>query len=115
MAISVLGFGLPMLLGLMVLLDRAAARGWLQWLDLEEMSWNFANFFALPILIGAGHEYGVFMVHRYREAAARPPPRLARLGRRATGRCSCAPTSPPPASASSASSPTTAGSRASGW
>jgi uncharacterized protein len=72
MAISVLGFGLPMLLGLMVLLDRAAARGWLQWLDLEEMSWNFANFFTLPILIGAGHEYGVFMVHRYREALLDP-------------------------------------------
>src|SRR4030095_4435722 len=25
-------------------------------------------FFGLPILIGAGHEYGVFLVHRYREA-----------------------------------------------
>jgi predicted RND superfamily exporter protein len=32
------------------------------------VDWNFANFFGLPILIGAGHEYGVFMVHRYREA-----------------------------------------------
>jgi predicted RND superfamily exporter protein len=36
------------------------------------VSWNFANFFALPILIGAGHEYGVFMVHRYNEAASDP-------------------------------------------
>jgi predicted RND superfamily exporter protein len=35
-------------------------------------SWNFANFFALPILIGAGHEYGVFMVHRYREVLHDP-------------------------------------------
>ncbi len=35
-------------------------------------SWNFANFFALPILIGAGHEYGVFLVHRYREALHDP-------------------------------------------
>jgi predicted RND superfamily exporter protein len=35
-------------------------------------SWNFANFFALPILIGAGHEYGVFMVHRYRETMHDP-------------------------------------------
>ena len=26
----------------------------------------------LPILIGAGHEYGVFMVHRYREACHDP-------------------------------------------
>ena len=34
--------------------------------------WNFANFFGLPILIGAGHEYGVFLVHRYREAAGDP-------------------------------------------
>ena len=32
------------------------------------VDWNFANFFGLPILIGAGHEYGVFLVHRYREA-----------------------------------------------
>jgi predicted RND superfamily exporter protein len=36
------------------------------------VKWNFANFFALPILIGAGHEYGVFMVHRYREAVHDP-------------------------------------------
>jgi predicted RND superfamily exporter protein len=35
-------------------------------------TWNFANFFALPILIGAGHEYGVFLVHRYREALHDP-------------------------------------------
>jgi uncharacterized protein len=51
--ISVLGLGLPMLIGLMGLLG---------------IDWNFANFFGLPILIGAGHEYGVFMTHRYREA-----------------------------------------------
>ena len=51
--ISVLGLGLPMLVGLMGLLG---------------VDWNFANFFGLPILIGAGHEYGVFMTHRYREA-----------------------------------------------
>jgi hypothetical protein len=56
-AISVLGLGLPMLLSLM---------GWLG------ISWNFANFFGLPILIGAGHEYGVFMVHRYLEARQYP-------------------------------------------
>jgi predicted RND superfamily exporter protein len=53
LAVSVLALGLPMLVGLMGLLHA---------------KWNFANFFALPILIGAGHEYGVFMVHRYREA-----------------------------------------------
>ncbi len=53
LAVSVLGFGLPMLVALM---------------GLVHSSWNFANFFALPILIGAGHEYGVFLVHRYREA-----------------------------------------------
>jgi hypothetical protein len=52
-AISVLALGLPMLVALMGLLN---------------VDWNFANFFGLPILIGAGHEYGVFMVHRYREA-----------------------------------------------
>jgi predicted RND superfamily exporter protein len=56
-AISVLGLGLPMLVGLMGLLG---------------VSWNFANFFGLPILIGAGHEYGVFMIHRYREALHDP-------------------------------------------
>ena len=56
-AISVLGLGLPMLLAVM------GYRG---------MSWNFANFFGLPILIGAGHEYGVFMVHRYLEACKYP-------------------------------------------
>lgn len=57
LAVSVLALGLPMLVGLMGLLHA---------------KWNFANFFALPILIGAGHEYGVFMVHRYREACRDP-------------------------------------------
>ncbi len=55
--ISVLGLGLPMLACLMGVL---------------RIDWNFANFFGLPILIGAGHEYGVFMVHRYREAVDNP-------------------------------------------
>jgi uncharacterized protein len=52
-AISVLAMGLPMLVAIMGFLH---------------VNWNFANFFGLPILIGAGHEYGVFMVHRYLEA-----------------------------------------------
>jgi predicted RND superfamily exporter protein len=56
-AISVLGLGLPMLISIM---------------GRYGMSWNFANFFGLPILIGAGHEYGVFMVHRYLEARKFP-------------------------------------------
>ncbi len=56
-AISVLAMGLPMLVALM---------------GLSGTSWNFANFFGLPILIGAGHEYGVFMVHRYLEAKKYP-------------------------------------------
>jgi predicted RND superfamily exporter protein len=56
-AISVLALGLPMLLAVM---------GYFQ------VSWNFANFFGLPILIGAGHEYGVFMMHRYKEAVHNP-------------------------------------------
>jgi hopanoid biosynthesis associated RND transporter like protein HpnN len=56
-AISVLAFGLPMLMAVM---------GWFG------VEWNFANFFGLPILIGAGHEYGVFLVHRYREARHDP-------------------------------------------
>jgi predicted RND superfamily exporter protein len=56
-AISVLAMGLPMLIALM---------------GLSNTSWNFANFFGLPILIGAGHEYGVFMVHRYLEAEKYP-------------------------------------------
>ena len=56
-AISVLALGLPMLVAIMGLLG---------------IDWNFANFFGLPILIGAGHEYGVFLVHRYREAAHDP-------------------------------------------
>lgn len=57
LAVSVLALGLPMLVGLMGLLG---------------VDWNFANFFGLPILIGAGHEYGVFMIHRYREALQHP-------------------------------------------
>lgn len=57
LAVSVLAMGLPMLVALM---------------GLMHVSWNFANFFALPILIGAGHEYGVFMVHRYNEACRDP-------------------------------------------
>jgi hypothetical protein len=52
-AVSVLALGLPMLVAVMGMLD---------------VSWNFANFFGLPILIGAGHEYGVFMMHRFKEA-----------------------------------------------
>jgi predicted RND superfamily exporter protein len=56
-AISVLALGLPMLVALM---------------GRSNTSWNFANFFGLPILIGAGHEYGVFMVHRYLEAKKYP-------------------------------------------
>jgi len=66
LAVLVLAAGLPMLLLMM----------WL-WRAMGEPfgipgSWNFANFFGLPILIGAGHEYGVFMVHRYRETLHDP-------------------------------------------
>jgi hopanoid biosynthesis associated RND transporter like protein HpnN len=57
LAISVVVLGLPMLIALMGLLD---------------VSWNFANFFGLPILIGAAHEYGVFLIHRYREVVHDP-------------------------------------------
>jgi len=57
LAISVLGFGLPLLVEVMGKLG---------------VSWNFANFFGLPILIGAGHEYGVFLIHRYRETVRDP-------------------------------------------
>jgi hypothetical protein len=57
LAVSVLAMGLPMLAAIMGLCG---------------VNWNFANFFALPILIGAGHEYGVFLVHRYREALHDP-------------------------------------------
>ncbi|HEX8525037.1 MAG TPA: MMPL family transporter [Tepidisphaeraceae bacterium] len=57
LAVSVLGLGLPMLVALM---------------GLTGVDWNFANFFALPILIGAGHEYGVFMIHRYLEVQHNP-------------------------------------------
>jgi len=56
-AVSVLALGLPMLVGVMGLIG---------------LDWNFANFFGLPILIGAGHEYGVFMIHRYREVLHDP-------------------------------------------
>ena len=55
--VSVLALGLPMLIGLMGVVG---------------LQWNFANFFAMPILIGAGHEYGVFMMHRYRETRHNP-------------------------------------------
>lgn len=57
LAVSVLALGLPMLLVVMGLMN---------------VDWNFANFFGLPILIGAGHEYGVFLVHRYKEAKQDP-------------------------------------------
>jgi predicted exporter len=57
LAISVVAMGMPMLIALMGLLG---------------ISWNFANFFGLPILIGAAHEYGVFLVHRYREVLHNP-------------------------------------------
>jgi predicted RND superfamily exporter protein len=57
LAISVLAFGLPMMVAINGLVG---------------VNWNFANFFGLPILIGAGHEYGVFLVHRYREAVRDP-------------------------------------------
>ena len=67
LAMSVLGIGLPMLLLMMYI--------WRERLH-EPLgipgTWNFANFFGLPILIGAGHEYGVFMVHRYREVLHDP-------------------------------------------
>jgi predicted RND superfamily exporter protein len=56
-AVSVLALGLPMLVAMM---------------GLFKIDWNFANFFGLPILIGAGHEYGVFLVHRYRESLHDP-------------------------------------------
>lgn len=66
LAISVLALGLPVLLLCMWL--------WQKLGDPFEIpgTFNFANFFALPILMGAGHEYGVFMVHRYREVLADP-------------------------------------------
>jgi len=64
LAIGVLAFGLPMLVSINGLLG---------------VNWNFANFFGLPILIGAGHEYGVFLVHRYRESL-RDPRRVWRRG-----------------------------------
>ncbi|MBA2707376.1 MAG: MMPL family transporter [Gemmatimonadaceae bacterium] len=57
LAVSVLGLGLPMLVAIMGYFD---------------IDWNFANFFGLPILIGAGHEYGVFMIHRYLEVQHNP-------------------------------------------
>lgn len=61
-AISVLGLGLPMLLAIMGALSGVWSLA----------QFNLANFFGLPILIGAGHEYGVFMVHRYREVLHNP-------------------------------------------
>ncbi|HEX2972949.1 MAG TPA: MMPL family transporter, partial [Tepidisphaeraceae bacterium] len=57
LALSVVAMGMPMLIALMGLFG---------------ISWNFANFFGLPILIGAAHEYGVFLVHRYREVLHNP-------------------------------------------
>ena len=86
-AVSVLALGLPMLVALM---------------GLMHVSWNFANFFGLPILIGAGHEYGVFMMHRYKEAI-HDPRRVWRRWDPAYRACSSAPSSPVAASASSGS------------
>ena len=95
-----LALGLPMLVALMGLLD---------------VDWNFANFFGLPILIGAGHEYGVFMVHRYREALLDPRRAWRRWDVSDRALPPVRRTSPAAASASSGSSPTTAASRAWGW
>ena len=68
-----LALGLPMLLLLMWVWRTIHFGGQTleQWSGIPG-SWNFANFFGLPILIGAGHEYGVFMVHRYRETLHDP-------------------------------------------
>ncbi len=68
LAISVLAIGLPMLL---LAMYAWSASGAAERTGIPG-TWNFANFFGLPILIGAGHEYGVFMVHRYREALQDP-------------------------------------------
>ena len=65
LAISVLGLGLPVLVGLMGSLG---------------LDWNFANFFGLPILIGAGHEWRLHDPPLSR-ATARPAPRLENMGR----------------------------------
>jgi len=64
-AVSVLGLGLPMLL---------TAMGYFN------ITWNFANFFGLPILIGAGHEYG--RIHGPSLSGSKRPPasRLEPLG-----------------------------------
>jgi predicted RND superfamily exporter protein len=74
LAISVLALGLPMLLFVMWVWRVIPV--WhgetLEVLTSLPSTWNFANFFGLPILIGAGHEYGVFMVHRYRETLHDP-------------------------------------------
>jgi predicted RND superfamily exporter protein len=72
LAVSVLALGLPMLAASMGFLDWLARQNLLEWIGLREVTWNFANFFGLPILIGAGHEYGVFLVHRYLEALRDP-------------------------------------------
>lgn len=73
LAISVLALGLPMLLLVMWVWHTLPMGGQTleAWTGIPG-TWNFANFFALPILIGAGHEYGVFMVHRYRETLHDP-------------------------------------------
>ena len=65
-AISVLALGLPMLLAVMGGLSQVLGT------HAYLVRFNLANFFGLPILIGAGHEYGVFMVHRYKETLHNP-------------------------------------------
>jgi hypothetical protein len=74
LALSVLLMGLPMLIVMMwVWHTLPVFRGQtLEMLTDIPSTWNFANFFGLPILIGAGHEYGVFMVHRYKETLDDP-------------------------------------------
>src|SRR5206468_6743723 len=69
---SVLALGLPMLVAIMGLLHTFAEKGLLGDVSITQFTWNFANFFGLPILIGAGHEYGVFMMHRYLEVQHNP-------------------------------------------
>ncbi len=71
LAVSVLALGLPMLVAIMGLLRTLAEHGIIS-ASASQFDWNFANFFGLPILIGAGHEYGVFMMHRYLEVQHNP-------------------------------------------
>ncbi len=53
---------------LLAMTPLAVAAAWLLlWMGLADLSFNLANFFSVPILIGIGVDNGIHLLHRFRE------------------------------------------------